>query len=136
MKQTNYQLVDFLDFDAELNGKELLWIAGAPQSIAQEGSDIVLEVPFQRQLPGVNIMPDRKAGPQNFQLRMRAYGGKILRLFISFEGDRSWPDSPMLEPDASLTVMPLAFEQHPDEWLVKDGNGQLRARLNRKTAIT
>jgi len=136
MKQTNYQLVDFLDFDAELNGKELLWIAGAPKNIDQDGSDVVLEIPFQRQLPGVNIMPDRDAEPQTFQLRMRAYGEKILRVFVALEGGGSWPDSPMLEPDASLTVMPLGFEQHPDEWLVKDGNGQLRARLNRKPAIT
>ncbi len=50
MKQTNYQLFDFLDFDPELTGDEVLWKACAPVSISTDGPDVILEIPFQKHL--------------------------------------------------------------------------------------
>ncbi|HKJ40899.1 MAG TPA: hypothetical protein VKA27_02350, partial [Sunxiuqinia sp.] len=132
MKQTNYQLIDFLDVDPELNGSELLWKAGAPKNIWQDGTDVVLEVPFQQQLPSVDINPDTNVDPVNYQLRLRAYGDKILRVASSFADDEMMSDSPMLEMAADLEVVPLQVEKGEEEWLVKDPDGQLRAKLNRK----
>ena len=42
------------------------------------------------------------------------------------------PDSPILEMASDLQVVPLQVEKSEEEWLVKDSDGKLRARLNRK----
>ena len=41
MKQTNYHLFDFLDFDTELKTDESLWKACKPTSIYEKGGDMV-----------------------------------------------------------------------------------------------
>lgn len=49
MKQTNFQLFDFLDFVTALTGEDVLWKACAPVSIQTDGTDVLLEIPFQKQ---------------------------------------------------------------------------------------
>jgi alpha-D-xyloside xylohydrolase len=134
MKQTNYPLFDFLDFDPEFRLNEFLWTAGAARDIFRDGPDVVLEVPFQKQLPDLNITPDKTAASISFCLRLRAYGKKILRVFIAFDDREVMPESPMLDLDYALQIMPLSFEKRRDEWLVRDADDGIRARLDRRPA--
>ncbi|WP_423128275.1 alpha-xylosidase [Gaoshiqia sp. Z1-71] len=131
MKQTNYQLYDFLDFDPNLIGDESLWKTCMPVDVRADGTDVVFDIPFQKQLPGNDIHPDLTAECKTFQLKLRAYGDKILRLSVAFEG-QSMPDSEMLAIDPGLKIVPLSVEISADEWIVKDANGIIRARHNRK----
>jgi alpha-D-xyloside xylohydrolase len=132
MKQTNYQLFDFLDFDPELTGEDVLWKACVPVSIFIDGPDAVLEIPFQKQLVSGNITPDLKESRKSYHLRLRAYGEKILRVAIGFDIP-AMPDSPMLEIDSSLNIIQLKIEKTPEEWCVSDTSGAIRACLNRRS---
>jgi alpha-D-xyloside xylohydrolase len=131
MKQTNFQLFDFLDFDTALTGEEVLWNTCSPVSAQVDGTDVVLEIPFQKQKVSNDITPDKEVASKNYQLRLRAYGSKILRTSVGF-GVPEMPDSLMLELDPSLAIVPLQIEKSDDEWRVKDANGLLRARLDRR----
>lgn len=135
MKQTNYQLFDFLDFDRSLNGAEVLWKACAPVSILAEGTDAVIEIPFQKQIVSNEIIPDHEVSRKNYFLRIRAYGEKIVRMAIGFNVP-VMPDSPMLEIDPDLTIVPLVVEMSKEEWKIKDANGAVRAVLNRRSGMT
>lgn len=131
MKQTNYQLYDFLDFDPATPGEEGLWRACQPVDMVQEGSDVVISIPFEKQLPGNDITPDLNTPRQSYNLRLRAYGNKILRVAISFHGE-SMENSPMLQIDPDLQVVPLSFEKNDKEWIISDTNGLMRAVINLK----
>ncbi|MFA9390235.1 MAG: alpha-xylosidase [Prolixibacteraceae bacterium] len=131
MKQTNYQLIDFLDFDPKLDGSERLWKVGKPNDLKIEGTDAVLSIPFRQQKCSIDIAPDTEVVPKNFRLIIRAYGEKILRIATAFEGE-VMPDSEMLEFDQSLEILQLHIEDNSDQWLVKDENGTLRATFNCK----
>jgi alpha-D-xyloside xylohydrolase len=134
MKQTNFQLFDFLDFDTSLIGEEVLWKACAPVSIRVDGSDILLEIPFQKQKVSNDIAPALAAQRKNYFLRMRAYGERILRVAIGFD-QTAMTGSVMLAMDESLEVVPLQFVKSEYEWIIRDANGKLRARLNRKAPL-
>lgn len=136
MKQTNYQLFDFLDFDTEFRLKEALWTAGIPAGISREEKDVVLEIPFQKQIPDLNIQPDKTEPVRFFQLRLRAYGENMLRLFVAFGDETSMRDSLMLDLHPSLEIMPLDFEKRQGEWLITDSCNRIRARINREPALT
>ncbi|WP_347840133.1 alpha-xylosidase [uncultured Draconibacterium sp.] len=130
MKQTNYQLFDFLDFNQEMNGEECLWKTCSPVSAKSEGGDVVFELPFQKQKPAIDIEPDASVGRKTFFLRIRAYGNKIIRTAIGFDSE-SMTDSVMLEMHETLKPEPLFVEKTEDAWTVKDSSGCVRARLNR-----
>lgn len=129
MKQTNFQLFDFLDFEPALTGEEVLWKTCAPIDMQVDGTDVVFEIPFQKQKVANDIAPDKETTRKNYLLRLRAYGTKILRISIGF-GAQEMPDSQMLALDATLEIIPLCIEKNEDEWLVKDTKGIVRARLN------
>lgn len=131
MIQTNYQLFDFLDFDQALTGNECLWKTCAPVSAKTEGSDVLFELPFQKQKAANDIEPDESVERKNYILRIRAYGDKILRTAIGFNVE-AMQESLMLELDESLDVNPLHIELTEDTWWVKDAFGVVRAKLNRK----
>jgi alpha-D-xyloside xylohydrolase len=131
MKQTNFQLFDFLDFDTTLPGNDVLWKTCAPVDVRVDGTDVVFELPFQKQKVSNDITPDRDVPRKNYRLRLRAYGPKILRVSVGF-GVPEMPGSLMLAFDPTLQVVPLQVEKTEDEWLVKDAGGLLRARLDRR----
>jgi alpha-D-xyloside xylohydrolase len=131
LKQTNYQLFDFLDFDPGISGEDVLWRACTPVSIQTDGTDVVLEVPFQKQKVAKDISPDLETARKNYIMRIRAYGEKILRVAVGF-GTPTMPASPMLDIDIKLTIVPLQGEIKDEEWVVRDVNGKIRACLNRK----
>ncbi len=131
MKQTNYQLFDFLEFDQAMTGNECLWKTCAPVSVRTEGSDVLFELPFQKQKATRDLEPDQTVKRSNYILRIRAYGDKILRFAIGFD-EEALQESLMLEMDKSLEVNPLHAEMTEDTWWVKDRSGVVRAKLNRK----
>ena len=129
MKQTNYQIYDFLNFDSTAPEAEGLWRACHPVDIVQEGTDVTIFIPFQKQNPGNEIYPDLTIPRQYYYMKLRAYGEKILRVAISFNGE-SMEDSPMLQMDSGLEVVQLQFEKKKDEWVISDENGVQRAVIN------
>lgn len=127
MKQTNYFLPDFLDFD--FGGTERLWRACSPSNIDSDHGDIVVEIPFQKYKPLNDFAPDTNAARKSYTLRLRSYGDKILRVSIGF-GEKEMPDSEMLQLHPELRVKPLHFEKAEDCWTVKDGEGKKKAVFN------
>ena len=131
MKQTNYPLFDFLDFDPEFREGEALWKACTPVGAAISGKDAVLEIPFQRQKPSTSILPDKETARKHYLLKIRAYGSKVLRISIGF-CVQSMVDSPVLDLDQSLASIPLSVEKTAAKWLFRDEKGAIRAVLDLK----
>ena len=131
MKQTNYQLFDFLDFSTDLNGEDILWMACKPESIEEESGDILISVPFQKQKCQNDIEPDNKVPRKKYTMRIRAYSEKVLRFSIGF-GTEEMPDSPMLEYHSELKTNPLNFKETNTEWRIIDREGKLRAKFDLK----
>lgn len=129
MRQTNYQLFDFLDFDTDLNGGDRLWRACIPSHIEEKNGDIFVTIPFQKQNNSNEITPDNSVPRKSYQLRLRAYGDKILRICVVFDGEIS-ETSEMLQMSSTLQQMPLYFEKSSEEWIVRDSKGSKRAMFN------
>ncbi len=132
MKQTNYQPIDFLDLDPSFSGEERTWKVGKATDITTDGNDVIITLPFQKQICDLEYAADTSVQPKEFNLRIRAYGSKILRIAVNFEGTNDMPDSIMLQTDSVLQTEPLSIEKNTDEWLVKDTSNTIRARFNRK----
>ena len=96
MKQTNYHLFDFMDFDPSLQKDEFLWKAYSPSKIEERDGDIVITIPYQKQLHQEDMAPDTSAPQQSYGLIVRAYEPNIIRLFTTMSGDE------MVETDAML----------------------------------
>lgn len=131
MKQTNYQLFDFLDFDTALSDDQELWVAGKPSGTEQLGAGVALRIPFQKQQPSVELAPDNEVAPKEFRLILRAYGERVLRVFIDFESHATPEDSsPMLEMNRELKPFQLRVESGENSWRVLDEKNRLRAVVN------
>ena len=131
MKQTNYHLFDFLDFDLSLNGEDILWRACEPVHIEKEGTDVVITIPFQKQKCSNDICSDNTAQRKEYKLRLRAYGEKILRVSVGIDIP-DMPESPVLELSPELIVTPLDFIKSRNEWLVIDPKADKKASFNFK----
>jgi alpha-D-xyloside xylohydrolase len=129
MKQTNYYLFDFLDFNTDLNGEDILWRACEPTNIELQGTDVLVTIPFQKQQCSNDIRPDTTAKRKEYTLRLRAYGEKMLRVSIGF-GVPEMSDSPMLELSSYLPVNPLNIIKSKNEWLVIDIKANKKASFN------
>ncbi len=135
MKQTNYHLFDFLDFDTELKQNEALWRACRPTGIEEKDDDIILTVPFQKQkltgeAPACDLGADTGAARKEYKLIIRQYGEKIIRAFVGF-GDETQPaSSEMLAVDPALKQAPLRFEKQKEEWQIFDGQNVKKAVVN------
>ncbi|MDL2230508.1 alpha-xylosidase [Alistipes sp. OttesenSCG-928-L06] len=129
MKQTNYHLFDFLDFDPELTKDESLWRAYKPTDIAVDGTDVVITIPFQKQVLSNEMEADFAAPQKSYTLHLRQYGDKILRAFIGFNGEKM-AGSEMLELDPKLEIRPLSVQKTADEWVVVDAKGVKRAVID------
>jgi alpha-D-xyloside xylohydrolase len=125
MKQTNYQLFDFLDFDPSLNSGERLWRACVPTRIWEQDGDIFVTIPFQKQNNSNEITPDLWIQPVNYNLKISAYGDKMLRVSIAFEGEIA-ETSEMLVPNA-IAHSPLSIVNSSNDTILLDGKGNKRA---------
>lgn len=135
MKQTNNYLFDFLDFDPSLKGDEAICRACKPSSIEQQGDDVVVIIPFQKQKNASDIVSEKDIAPLKHELIFRGYGNKILRVSIGF-GTKSMPDSPMLQFSKDLSVSPLKFEKKETEWIIKDETGIIKTVFNLAEPLT
>ena len=100
MKQTNYHLFDFMDFDPSLERDEWLWKAHAPSHIEERDGDIVVTIPYQQQKHQEDMAPDTGMAQQLYDLIIRAYEPNIVRLFTTMTGDE------MVESDDMLMLSP------------------------------
>ena len=110
MKQTNYHLFDFMDFDPSLQKDEALWKAYAPTKIEERGGDIIVTIPYQKQLHQEDMAPDTEAPQQSFDLIIRAYEPNIIRLFTTMSGDEMVEADDMLQFDSEIKRLPLRSE--------------------------
>lgn len=107
MKQTNYHLFDFMDFDPELKKDEALWKAYAPTNILERDGDIVVTIPYQKQLHQEDMAPDTEAPQQSYDLIIRAYEPNIVRLFTTMNGDEMVEQDDMLQMHPDVKRLPL-----------------------------
>ena len=109
MKQTNYHLFDFLDFDPELKRDEALWKAWAPTDVQERDGDIVVTIPYQKQLHQEEMAPDTEAPQQTYELIIRAYEPGIVRVFTTMVGDKMTDSSDMLVMAPEVKRLPLRY---------------------------
>ena len=109
MKQTNYHLFDFMDFDPSLQKDEALWKAYAPTKIEEHEGDIIVTIPYQKQLYQEDMAPDTSAPQQSFDLIIRAYEPNIVRLFTTMSGDEMTDTDDMLQFSPDIKRLPLHY---------------------------
>ena len=107
MKQTNYHLFDFMDFDSSLKKDEALWKAYAPSKITEKDGDIIITIPYQKQLHQEDMAPDLEAKQQSYDLIVRAYEPNIIRLFTTMAGDEMLESDEMLQFSPKIKRLPL-----------------------------
>jgi alpha-D-xyloside xylohydrolase len=135
MRQTNHQLFDFLDFNPDLSLEQdvsRVWKACKPTTIAQNGLGVVVTVPFQCQILSNDFAPDTTIAQKYFQLHLRAFGDKILRVSIGFEKE-IMQVSPMLEIAEELEEIKLSFKIKLEQWIIEDEKGIVRAIFDLST---
>ncbi len=130
MKPTNYHLFDFMDFDQELRTDESLWKAYKPTAVEERDGDIHVAVPFQKQKLANDMDPDTGAPQETHTLIIRQYEPGIIRLYMSFNGEKPEDTSEMLQMSDRVKRVPLRAEKKNDQWLITDEGGTLRALIN------
>ena len=113
MKQTNYHLFDFMDFDPSLQKDEFLWKAYAPKNIEERKGDIIVTIPYQQQLHQEDMAPDTTMPQQSFDLIIRAYEPDIVRLFTTMSGDEMTEADDMLMMAKEIKRLPLTVRSFP-----------------------
>ncbi len=114
MKQTNYHLFDFMDFDPSLQKDEALWKAYAPTKITEREGDIIVNIPYQKQLHQEDMAPDTSVPQQSFDLIIRAYEPNIVRLFTTMSGDEMTEADDMLMMAKEVKRLPLTVRSFPE----------------------
>ena len=89
-----------MDFDPSLQKDEALWKAYAPTKIEEREGDIIVTIPYQKQLHQEDMAPDTEAPQQSFDLIIRAYEPNIIRLFTTMNGDEMVEADDMLQFDS------------------------------------
>lgn len=132
MQRTNYYLFDWLDFDRELKRDESLWKAYTSVEVKEDNGDIIISVPYQKQVLQEDMLADTSVPHRIVPLRLRAYGDRIVRVFTSMVGDEITESSYMLEMDKGLSKTKLSFFFADDVYTIKDETGMTRATINLK----
>ena len=96
MKQTNYYLFDFLDFDPALQQDEYLWKSYCPRSVEARDGAVYITVPYQRQVRQNDMLADVSVPQREFTLIIKAYTHNIIRVFTSFDGSEPVDQDDML----------------------------------------
>lgn len=130
MKQTNYHLFDFLDFDPELKQDESLWKSYTPSRVEAREGQIFITVPYQKQVLQNDMLADTKTAQREFVLIVRAYTHDIVRVFSSFDGSAPVEADDMLCWDASVHPIELSVNNDDGFYWMVDDNGKVRATLN------
>jgi len=133
MKQTNYHLFDFMDFDPSLQKDEALWKAYAPTKITEREGDIIVNIPYQKQLHQEDMAPDTAVPQQSFDLIIRAYEPDIVRLFTTMSGDEMTEADDMLMMAKEVKRLPLTVRSFPEGYVGYDviaANGKKVATID------
>ena len=109
MKQTNYHLFDFMDFNPALAKDEALWKAYAPTKIEELNGDIVVTIPYQKQLSQNDMAPETKAPQQSFGLIIRAYEPNIVRIFTTMTDEEMTENDEMLQFSPEIKRLTLRY---------------------------
>ena len=109
MRQTNYHLYDFMDFDPARQKDEALWKAWSPTDVQERDGDIVVSIPYQKQLQQEDMAPDTETPQQTFELIIRAYEPGIVRLFTTMTDDEMTDSSEMLQFSPEVRRLPLRY---------------------------
>lgn len=132
MKPTNYHLFDFLDFDLNLSKNESLWKACKPTHVCEKDGDILVTVPFQKQLLANDMAADISVPREESTLLIRQYNNKIIRLFAGFGEEGITDKSEMLQFGDAVKKVPLQVKWNDGEWLISTEDGVRRAVINVK----
>ncbi len=135
MKQTNYHLFDFMDFDPALERDEVLWKAYAPTQIQEASGDIIVTIPYQQQKHQEDMAADTTVAQRSYDLVLRAYGRKIMRLYTSMAGDEMTDHDDMLQYAEGVRKTPLHVEADGDVYTVKDDEGTTRAVIDLREPV-
>ena len=135
MKPTNYHLFDFMDFDPELKKNESLWKAYKPTAVVEKDGDILVTVPFQKQVLANDMAPDTNVAQETHTLIIRQYEPGIIRLFMGFDGEQPSDTSEMLQMSARVKRSPLHAELKDDQWIITDNGGVCRAVINMQQPV-
>ena len=135
MKPTNYHLFDFMDFDLELKKNESLWKAYKPTAVVEKDGDILVTVPFQKQVLANDMAPDTNVAQETHTLIIRQYEPGIIRLFMGFDGEQPSDTSEMLQMSARVKRSPLHAELKDDQWIITDNGGVCRAVINMQQPV-
>lgn len=135
MKPTNYHLFDFMDFDPELKKNESLWKAYKPTAVVEKDGDILVSVPFQKQVLANDMAPDTNVAQETHTLIIRQYEPGIIRLFMGFDGEQPSDTSEMLQMSARVKRSPLHAELKDDQWVITDNGGVCRAVINMQQPV-
>ena len=130
MKQTNYHLFDFMDFNPSLQKDEALWKAYAPTDIVERNGDIIVTIPYQKQLHQEDMAPDTAAPQQSFDLIVRAYEPDMLRLFTTMSGDEMTEADDMLQFHPDVKRLPLALHKGSAGCDIVAANGKKVATID------
>ena len=130
MKPTNYHLFDFMDFDQELKKDESLWKAYKPTAVEEKDGDILVTVPFQKQVLANDMAPDITVPQEEHTLIIRAYAPGIVRIFMGMGGEEPSDTSEMLQMSKRVRKMPLKAQLVDQQWRITDEHSVLRALIN------
>ena len=130
MKQTNYHLFDFMDFDPSLQKDEALWKAYAPTDIVERNGDIIITIPYQKQLHQEDMAPDTAAPQQSFDLIIRAYEPDMLRLFTTMSDDEITEADDMLQFHPDVKRLSLSLRKGSAGCDIVAANGKKVAHID------
>ena len=130
MQRTNYYLFDWMDFDPQLSKDESLWKAYDTTMVKAVDGDVVITVPYQKQMLQEDMQADNNVERKSFPLLLRAYGDSIVRLFTSMAGDEMKEESDMLCMAENLKPEPLTVSFSDNLYSVYDAKGRLRAEID------
>lgn len=117
MKQTNYHLFDFMDFDPSLQGDEALWKAWSPTAVSVADGEILITIPFQKQLLKEEMEPDTGTPQQSHTLLLRGYRPDMLRLFMTLTGEQPVESDDMLMMDQAIARRTLRLKTEDGQYI-------------------
>ena len=130
MQQTNYYIFDWMDFDSDFSKDESLWKAYEPTAVNEADGDILVTVPYQKQVLQEDMLADTNVPQRDYTLRLRAYGNAVVRVFTSMAGDEMSDESHILDIHPDMKKMPLNVRQRDGIYTITDANGTTRAEID------
>ena len=130
MQQTNYYIFDWMDFDSDFSKDESLWKAYEPTAVNEADGDILVTVPYQKQVLQEDMLADTNVPQRDYTLRLRAYGDAVVRVFTSMAGDEMGDESHILDIHPEMKKMPLNVRQCDGIYTITDAKGATRAIID------